>query len=79
MAALTPIHKPEPSLTDFTEIRLAHIRSDVAGLVGILSVRCSPRSRIYHAGEMRVLAAKLRTEAAYIEDSACDLETQNVE
>ena len=77
--SLTTSREPAPSLTDFTEVRLARIRGDVAGLVGILSVRCSPRSRIYHAGEMRILAAKLRTEAAYIEDASSELETQNVE
>lgn len=63
-----------PSLTDFTEVRLSRIHGDVSGLCSVLAARCNPRSRIYCAGELRASAARLRTEAAYLEDSACELE-----
>lgn len=65
------------SLTDFTEIRLSRIHGDVSSLCSVLAARCSPRSRIYCAGELRASAARLRTEAAYLEDSARELETRN--
>ncbi len=66
--------QPGPTLTDFTEIRLSRIHGSVSSLCSVLAARCSPRSRIYCAGELRASAARLRTEAAYLEDSARELE-----
>lgn len=75
---LTALREPEPTLTDFTEVRLSRIHSSVSSLCSVLAARCSPRSRIYCAGELRASAARLRTEAAYLEDSAHELENAHV-
>ncbi len=74
---LRPPSSRAPSLTDFTEIRLSRIHGSVSSLCSVLAARCSPRSRIYCAGELRASAARLRTEAAYLEDSARELEGCN--
>ena len=66
-----------PSLTDYTEIKLSRIHGDVSNLCGVLATRSSPRSRIHCASEMRTSAARLRTEAAYLEARADDLEGIN--